>query len=91
MNDTMHQQLEALFIEAGRAHHHAFAATNGDDPEWPIWYSEFLQPRVNSLLGTQWTKSKVEYLLLQAEKQRAAQNPGSGWPEFYARVFLEER
>lgn len=84
------EQLASLFREAGDAHHKAFIASNGDDPEWPMWYAEYLQPKVSALLGAHWTRSEVVYLLLHAEKQRAAQKPGSSWPEFYARVFVAE-
>jgi hypothetical protein len=85
------EQLASLFREAGSAHHRAFAATNGDDPEWPIWYAEFLQPKVNALLGTKWTKSELVHLLLRSEKERKAQASDLSWPEFYARVFLDEK
>jgi hypothetical protein len=93
MSDTqtgVSQQLASLLRDAGNAHHKAFIATNGDDPEWPIWYAEFLQPKVNTLLGTQWTKSELAYLLLRSEKKHKAQASGSSWPEFYARVFMTE-
>jgi hypothetical protein len=88
---TLYKQLTSLLRDAGSTHHKAFIATNGDDPEWPIWYAEFLQPKLNALLSAQWTKSEIVYLLLHAEKQRAAQKPGSSWPEFYAQVFLNEK
>lgn len=84
------QQLADLFREAGSAHHRAFIATNGDDPEWPLWYAEFLQPRVNDLLSTRWTKSEVVYLLLRAEKERSAASSSPSWPEFYAGSFAKE-
>lgn len=29
-------ELKSLLIEAGKAHHHAFLDTDGDDPEWPL-------------------------------------------------------
>jgi hypothetical protein len=83
-------QLASLFREAGNAHHKAFASTNGDDPEWPIWYAEFLQPRVNHLLSMQWTKSDVVYLLIRSEKERSAIIPQPGWPEFYSKAFINE-
>jgi len=84
------ERLAALFRKAGGAHHKAFAATNGDDPEWPTWYAEFLQPKLNLLLSVQWTKSKVVYLLLRAETERSALAQSLSWPEFYARLFIKE-
>ena len=32
-------ELAALFRETGAAHHQAFAAKGGDDPDWPAWYA----------------------------------------------------
>ena len=84
------QQLASLFRETGSAHHKAFIATSGDDPEWPIWYAEFLQPKLNALLSAQWTKSEIVYLLLRAEKELSGVTPNPSWPEFYAGVLIEE-
>ena len=35
-------QLEGLFREVGEAHHQAYIETDGADPEWPLWYAEYL-------------------------------------------------
>jgi hypothetical protein len=86
--DTV-SRLAGIFREAGSAHHQAFLTTNGDDPEWPIWYAEFLQPRLNALLGINWTKSEVVYLLVRAEKERTVGFPHPSWPEFYARLIVQ--
>src|SRR5437763_14432782 len=45
------EQLAALFREAGAAHEKAFAATRGQDPEWPSWYARYLAPRLDQALG----------------------------------------
>src|SRR5437867_6375182 len=45
------EQLAALFREAGAAHHKAFAATDGEDPDWPSWYARYLAPRLQQALG----------------------------------------
>ena len=29
-----------LFAEAGPAHHRAYFAVDGADPDWPLWYAE---------------------------------------------------
>ena len=90
MTDTL-AQLVQLFREAGSAHHKAFIATNGDDPEWPIWYAEFLHERVNTLLNSSLTRSEVVYLLVRAERERASISPRPDWPEFYAGLFMKEQ
>ena len=37
-------RIAELFRAAGQAHERAFAATNGEDPEWPVWYARHLTP-----------------------------------------------
>jgi hypothetical protein len=46
-------QLEELFRETGEAHHQAYIETDGADPEWPLWYADYLRERsVRSLMRT---------------------------------------
>lgn len=86
---TIESELEALLREAGPAHHAAYRETNGEDPEWPLWYAGFLQERIGKLLQVELTRSELVYLLLSAEKERAARDPAANWPAYYARFFLE--
>ena len=50
MNTELRKNLADLFLETGHAHHAAFAATDGADPEWPIWYAEHLQAPLTKVL-----------------------------------------
>ncbi len=81
-------QIAALFTETGGAHHEAYAATDGADPDWPIWYAGHLVDRLGPLLGATITKSELVYLVIAADRERAAQAPGASWPEYYARFFV---
>ena len=38
-------------MAAGRAHHQAFIETDGEDPEWPLWYASYLQAPLSSKLN----------------------------------------
>lgn len=82
-------RLAALFSEAGRAHHQAFIKSNGEDPEWPIWYAEYLQPKVSDLLETFFTRSELVYLLIKVEKERQENKAKPTWSEYYATFFLQ--
>ena len=82
--------LEALLAAAGPAHHQAFIETDGEDPEWPLWYAEYLQDGLSAALGVPLTKSRITYLLIDAEQQRLLEDPESAWPAFYA-AELERR
>ncbi len=83
------RQLTDLFREAGPAHHRAYLETDGADPEWPLWYADFLHERLGKLLGARFTRSELVYLLVCADKEQALHAPGADWPSYYARFFAE--
>ncbi len=83
------RQLTELFQEAGEAHHKAFAATDGADPEWPIWYADYLVEPLRSRLTAQLTRSRIVYCLIAAEEERQGRAPDSPWAEYYARHFVD--
>jgi glutaredoxin len=89
MNVELRNNLVDVFLETGRAHHAAFAATDGVDPEWPIWYAEHLQTPIADALRTPFTKSQLIYCLMDADFEQTARAPESDWPEFYAKQFIE--
>jgi NAD(P)H-hydrate epimerase len=82
-------ELEQLFVETGHAHHQAFIETNGADPDWPIWYADYLKERLSTLLGATFTRSELVYLLVMADKERGLNAPGAKWPRYYAKFFIE--
>ena len=89
MNVELRNNLVELFRETGRAHHAAFTATDGADPEWPIWYAEHLQAPIADALGTPFTKSQLVYCVMDADFEQTARAPQSDWSEFYADQFVE--
>ena len=89
MNVELRNNLVDLFLETGRAHHTAFAATDGADPDWPIWYAEHLQKPIADALQTPFTKSQLIYCVMDADFEQTARAPESDWPEFYADQFIE--
>jgi hypothetical protein len=82
------QQIEALFRETSGAHHYAYRETDGADPEWPLWYAEYLQPKLNTLLNTTFTKSELVSLLVLAANEQARIAPGTDWPSHYAQFLV---
>lgn len=77
--------LAELLAAAGAAHHEAFVATDGADPEWPLWYAEFLLGRMGEHVDDPMTKSQLVYLLVGADRAHAGSS--EPWPEFYARFI----
>lgn len=82
-------ELAEAFENAGRAHHQAFIESDGEDPDWPIWYAEFLHEDLSERLTADFTKSELIYLLVLAEKERSLNAPGSEWKMSYANFFLD--
>jgi hypothetical protein len=82
--------LAALIKRTGDAHHAAYQATDGTDPEWAIWYSAHLQTLLGDGLGRPITRSEIVYLVCMAQERQAADGSDEPWPMYYAKLMLEE-
>jgi len=89
MNTELRDAIAKILAETGRAHHEAFAATDGEDPDWPIWYANFARDRIAEIAGMEFTKSQLTYCLIRADIEHQARSPESDWPEFYATEMVE--
>jgi hypothetical protein len=89
-NATLRSELSEFFMETQRAHHRAFFDVDGFDLEWPMWYAEYMQARLNGLIHTICTRSELVYLLVMVEKERLREQAGgTPWAEYYADFFVE--
>jgi hypothetical protein len=77
-------QLTELFTETATAHHEAFAATDGNDPEWPIWYAEYLQEPISEILQNRFLKSSLIYCMMNADFDYTAREVDVPWQKFYS-------
>ncbi|MEZ4669787.1 MAG: hypothetical protein R3E39_17925 [Anaerolineae bacterium] len=82
-------QLTDLFRQTGKAHHAAFAATDGADDEWPLWYADYLTDKLPALVGKTLTKSELVYRLVDLSKRQSKEAPGVEWAAFYAQEFAK--
>ncbi len=80
--------LADLLIETGHAHHQAFLSTDGEDPEWPLWYAEYLEPRIAPLLGMRPTRSRLVQCLLNADERHTGSGATEPWSRSYAQYIL---
>jgi len=88
MNTELRSDIAELLRAAADAHHEAFAATDGVDPDWPIWYAGYLQQPF-AALGLDYCKSRLAYCLMDVDTEHQARSPKASWPEFYADQILE--
>lgn len=87
MEDKINALVE-LLRESAQEHHRAYAATNGDDPDWAIWYADYLHDKLPAHLGVTLNKSDIIYMLMRLDYERRSEAPGSEWKRFYARSLL---
>lgn len=81
--------LTALF-ESGRAAHRAeFHGPMEDDPDWPIWFADYLLEPLHRLADPNITRSRLVHCLITAEDERLALAEDEDWAEFHARHFVE--
>lgn len=84
-DEQLRKQISDLFLQTGHAHHQAFQATDGVDPDWPLWYADHMKEKLSSLLNATFSKSELTYLLVRLDKEIALNAPGAYWPDYYAR------
>lgn len=89
MNAELRDGIAHLLQDTGHAHHKAFEVTDGADPDWPIWYSEYSRDTFAEQYGIDLTKSQLIYCLMDANFEHEARSPDSPWPEFYADEIVE--
>ncbi len=91
MNNNRTNQIAELLLQTGTAHHAAFADADGDDPDWPLWYAEYLSDRLPPLLGKEQTISELVYLMITLAEQHRLLDPDSKWHHYYAQQLVGDR
>lgn len=89
MNAELRDGIAELLTETERAHDDAFAATDGNDPDWPIWYADYAQNKFAKRFDIEFTRSQLVYCLMNADMEHQARAPERDWAEFYADQFIE--
>ena len=83
------EAIAALLHETAEAHHIAFKETDGVDPDWSLWYADYLlQKGFDRLLDAKLLKSDLVYLLVLVDKLQVSEAPGSRWENYYADFFV---
>jgi hypothetical protein len=79
-------RISGLLHEAGETHHQVFRITDGADPDWASWYSDWLVnlSEVSTLLGTKPVRSELTYMLVRLDRDYTDQAPDEPWPQWYA-------
>ena len=83
------QEIADLLSDTLEAHRQAFIDTGGYDPDWPIWYADYLLDKLVLLLEFDLSKSELIYLLVYLSKVQPVDAPDASWPEYYARYIVD--
>jgi len=85
-------KISELLHECGEAHHTVYRITDGADDDWASWYSEWLLTlsELPDLLGEAPVRSHLTTLLVELDREFAAESPGGEWEDFYAQRLVRE-
>ena len=83
------EDLTAVYEQVAQAHHEAFAAVDGADPEWASWYAQRVASDFGRLLNAELSQSEIVSLLLSLAQEHRARGEGKPWPRFYAELTAE--
>jgi len=83
------EELAQLLMTTGRAHHEAFIASDGFDPDWAIWYANHVVDQANSLLGAELSRAEFVYELIGLSREQPAKAPDAPWSEYYASSLVD--
>jgi hypothetical protein len=83
------EQITKLLDETQHAHHQAYLATDGYDPDWSIWYADYLLDKLPPLLEADLTRSDLTYLLVYLSKLQQLEAPGGRWSRYYAKTLVD--
>jgi hypothetical protein len=88
--DERTSQLSELLREAARTHHRVYRITDGADPDWASWYSEWLVTlsELPDLLDRRPTRTELTYLLVKLDREYAAAPQDERWEDVYARELI---
>ncbi len=83
-------RVRELLRRAGELHHDVYAKLDGDDPDWPIWYAEWLATLSDlpEVLGAKPTRSELVYHLVRLGKEHAERASDEPWQDYYARELV---
>jgi hypothetical protein len=86
--DETTTKISALLHEAGETHHIVYRITDGEDPDWPSFYADWLldHSELPELLGGAPVRSHLVAELVALEGELGAEQ---GWEDGYAARLVD--
>lgn len=85
--DDRTRRISVLLHEAAETHHRVYRITDGGDPDWATWYSDWLVKlsELPEVLGRPPVRSELTYRLVELDRQFQ----DAGWEDRYAAGLVE--
>ncbi|MBK5117658.1 MAG: hypothetical protein JJE23_12160 [Thermoleophilia bacterium] len=86
------QRIGELLHEVSEAHHVVYRITDGADPDWASFYSNWLVnlSELAELLGEKPVRSGLTSLLVELDRDYTREDPEERWEDYYARRLLAD-
>jgi hypothetical protein len=78
--------------EAAETHHIVWRITDGDDPDWASWYSDWLleHSELPVLLGAEPVRSHLVHALVELDRDHVKSGSSERWEDVYARGLSKQ-
>jgi hypothetical protein len=88
--DERAAKVSELLHEAAETHHTVYRITDGEDPDWASWYSDWLTrlSELPEILGQPPVRSELTALLVELDRAYTATPNDEGWEDVYARKLI---
>ena len=87
MDDARVKRIADLLEKTEEAHHQAYSATGGEDPEWAEWYSAHMVDELRDVSGLDLEERDLTQILKTLEERHKNEAPHIPWVTFYAAVI----
>ena len=90
--DDVTARIATLLTEVADLHHRVYRLSDGEDPDWAVWYAEWLATlsELPQLLGTKPARGRLTCLLISLDTEYGAQPRQESWEAFYAGALKRE-
>ncbi len=78
------KELVELLVATGQTHHKAFIETDGVDPDWAVWYGDFLKKKFDELFDSNLESCEIAAELIDLDTEFNIKPRTKHWTEFYA-------
>lgn len=90
--DDRARRIAALLRETAETHHVVYRITDGDDPDWASWYTDWLLDlsELPEILGARPVRSHLVHALVELDRRHATEARGEPWEQWYATSLIRD-